>query len=594
MLWLSLMVRRLSFQVLIAGLVLLLAALAPLVALLASPAAAAPLTAESAAQTKKKPAQKQKQKKKPGKKKQAPVKAAEPKPAKDPWDLPMTVVIVRQSATACEPRCQEWIVAEGEITAVTPALFRKVLKRIGKRKLPVLIQSPGGNVDAALAIGRMLRKAELDVAIASVAFEGCLPSDKSCRLPEADGGMYRGLPSPRPGVCASACPLVVAGGRKRLASPDAWIGLHKIRTTWTREHVRYLETYRTVNGKKKVISRKVVSRKTKSHTTDGLHKTLEKTLRSYLNEMGIAPGMLQDMERAPHESVYWLPRQRAAELSLVTAGLAELAVSETFNACQYSSNPPRNCITRPVKMPPPKPEQAMIVERVRGSGLCEPVCPEWIMADGIITRDTPKRFRAVLEAMGEKKLPVFLNSTHGDFDAAVEIGRMIRAKGLTTAVALTRFIGCNPRGPVCSEKRPANQPFKARLYDFGDCGRECLLVFAGGMRRYAALVRGSHFAPPESLFTRVKGASASDLAEAYLKELSLPPWVLQQARDGSAHDPVLLSKEDLMELRLANEAASPAYLADPDACHGIAPQSNCVERRPSANAKVIESNSGGS
>ncbi|TIS94081.1 MAG: hypothetical protein E5W87_34205, partial [Mesorhizobium sp.] len=62
----------------------------------------------------------------------------------------MRFVVVRSSAPGCEPICPEWISAEGSIEAGTPALFKRTLKALGGRKLPVVVDSPGGNVEAAL------------------------------------------------------------------------------------------------------------------------------------------------------------------------------------------------------------------------------------------------------------------------------------------------------------------------------------------------------------------------------------------------------------------------------------------------------------
>ena len=43
------------------------------------------------------------------------------------YDLPMRVVIVRNVADGCEPLCPQWISAEGQITAQSPAVFKKAL-----------------------------------------------------------------------------------------------------------------------------------------------------------------------------------------------------------------------------------------------------------------------------------------------------------------------------------------------------------------------------------------------------------------------------------------------------------------------------------
>lgn len=562
--------KRLSFQILLGVLVLLLAASAP--PMVTGAAAGTPSKAEASAQTKKKPAQKKKTKVK----KPAPAKQAEPGKPKEPWQLPMTVVVVRQIGALCEPLCPEWIAAEGEITAATPALFRKVLKQLGKRKLPVLIQSPGGNVNAALEIGRILRKAQLDVTVSGVAYQGCAPHVQSCRPPAPEKGVYRGTPWGR-GYCASACPLILAGGVNRLASPDAGIGLHQVRTTWTQEHVRYQETYRIKNGKKKVISRKVISRKNKSYTKDGLDKRLRKQLTAYLVEMGISPSMLEDMEKAPHSDIHWLQPQRARDVALITSHYAGVGVFDLLRMCG-AANPKPNCVARAFEMTPPEPGAEMIVTRMRTKGACEPFCPEWIAADGVIMPDTPKKFAAILKDLGNKKLPVFINATHGDLDAALEIGRMIREKQLVTAAAATEFIGCGPRDAACAKDRSPAEPYEGRIRRFGECSRECILVLAGGTERYPTLAAGTEFPPPESLFSRKTGGAAVEEVETYLRDMSISPELLRLARTGTVNKPVRLSAADIRVFRLVTKQSSPDFMTDPVSCKGASPAPNCVAR----------------
>src|SRR5262245_1395814 len=57
----------------------------------------------------------------------APAKPKRVEPPK-PAAVPMRVVIVNDSRPGCEPNCAEWIVALGQITADTPAQFRRVFK----------------------------------------------------------------------------------------------------------------------------------------------------------------------------------------------------------------------------------------------------------------------------------------------------------------------------------------------------------------------------------------------------------------------------------------------------------------------------------
>jgi len=64
---------------------------------------------------------------------------------------PMQVRIVRSAASGCEPDCAEWISAEGDIVDATPAAFEQVFRKLGKRRLPVLIHSGGGSVNQLVA-----------------------------------------------------------------------------------------------------------------------------------------------------------------------------------------------------------------------------------------------------------------------------------------------------------------------------------------------------------------------------------------------------------------------------------------------------------
>jgi len=62
----------------------------------------------------------------------------------------------------------------------------------------VALDSPGGVVDEALAIGRLIRAKGFDTSVAAGA------------------------------LCASSCPLVFAGGKERLATAQSAIGVHQI------------------------------------------------------------------------------------------------------------------------------------------------------------------------------------------------------------------------------------------------------------------------------------------------------------------------------------------------------------------------------
>ena len=145
---------------------------------------------------------------------------------KRPEDRPMTIALVHSGK--CTEVCVQWISAEGEFTSDTPKRLRAVLKRLKGRRLPVVFQSVGGNVDAAIAVGRMIRAAGLDTVIGRTQLDGCPMLDPRCTEMIVKNGWSVGEVRAGGAFCFSACPLALAGGKVRAAAANAYIGLHQI------------------------------------------------------------------------------------------------------------------------------------------------------------------------------------------------------------------------------------------------------------------------------------------------------------------------------------------------------------------------------
>jgi TPR repeat protein len=93
---------------------------------------------------------------------------------------PMRIVVVRSSQPGCEPKCAEWISAEGSIVLATAEQFRKVVNSLGGKKLPILIHSGGGASDKAMAMGFLIRNRRLDVAVGRTDFDRCANAPGGC------------------------------------------------------------------------------------------------------------------------------------------------------------------------------------------------------------------------------------------------------------------------------------------------------------------------------------------------------------------------------------------------------------------------------
>jgi len=136
-------------------------------------------------------------------------------PASQPHSIPaMTFEWVREGpAEKCGNNCREWISASGQIQGATPRLFVEFASKRNVRGATVVLNSSGGSVGGAMALGTLFRRAGV---ITTVGRTDKLPG-------EAD----RATLSPY-GVCASMCAFVVLGGAKRHIPPEARILVHQI------------------------------------------------------------------------------------------------------------------------------------------------------------------------------------------------------------------------------------------------------------------------------------------------------------------------------------------------------------------------------
>lgn len=193
----------------------------------------------------------------------------------------MRFVVVRSSDAGCEPTCPEWISAEGNIKANTPQLLKKTLQLLDGRKLPVVVFSSGGDGDAAMTLGRLIRRSALGVVVGRTWFDGCRPEEPDCKANDRRGARFLGLAISAGGYCASECTLMLAGGVRRLVATDAIVGVRQAAS----------------------------SRK----------------LSTYLKEMGVDNSLSDAMQKAPASGLDPLLSQQMLKMNLITdAGGPEL------------------------------------------------------------------------------------------------------------------------------------------------------------------------------------------------------------------------------------------------------------------------------
>ena len=129
--------------------------------------------------------------------------SAEPLPARHGGDRRAPGMLRMTDKRLAAPVAFE-LANDGRLIAtgtIDPGAAERFAAEIGKRGSyvkTVVLHSPGGSVQDALKIGRLIRERKFNT--------------------EVEDGAY----------CASSCPLIFAGGVERIAAPKAAIGVHQI------------------------------------------------------------------------------------------------------------------------------------------------------------------------------------------------------------------------------------------------------------------------------------------------------------------------------------------------------------------------------
>ena len=155
------------------------------------------------------------------------------------------------------------LMATGTITPGISAIFAAEVGRHGDYIKTVVLESPGGSVADALAIGRLIREKKFAT--------------------EVEARKY----------CASSCPLVFAGGVARRAGEKATIGVHQVAAVPTA----------AVNRLRDDMS---------------VAQTISARCQHYLSEMGVSLQVWVHAMETPHNRLFVFKPDELKALNLVT------------------------------------------------------------------------------------------------------------------------------------------------------------------------------------------------------------------------------------------------------------------------------------
>jgi hypothetical protein len=274
---------------------------------------------------------------------------------------PMTFSIVRTDGKSCEKDCSEWIAAQGQIVSGSAAALAGVIRSLKGRKLPILIDSVGGDVNAGLGMGQLIREKGFDVVVAKTHLEGeCSASDMACiRQARLVSGPKSATYSFRDAQCASACTFVLAGGVRRVAMLGAHVGVHQLTATRIHKMVyrRFYVERRRVNGKWVEVSRRQISERVISQKTIKLKSAPDSTNRrveAHFKKMGLDPAFFALTMATPAESVRYLSQSEVQDQRVGTHVVSDIMTAQpTQTKIRIGVWPNTRTITEASTMLPP-------------------------------------------------------------------------------------------------------------------------------------------------------------------------------------------------------------------------------------------------
>lgn len=159
---------------------------------------------------------------------------AEPVPAAAGFEPKLTIYLARGPANSCGPGCDHWIAVEGTVDQAAAARLSRFLREVKDTRRPIYFHSPGGSVEPAYAIGRLLRSRKAVARVGRTIVAACAAGtqvDEACLKIKNGGGEVEAEISTFHAMCNSACSYLFLGATTREVAPDAAVAVHNSKLT---------------------------------------------------------------------------------------------------------------------------------------------------------------------------------------------------------------------------------------------------------------------------------------------------------------------------------------------------------------------------
>ncbi len=206
----------------------------------------------------------------------------------------------RASSPGCGLECAEFIVATGEIQRDSVTTLVILWNRLKRKDLPLYFDSPGGNLEGGLDLGRALRKFGVAVTVGRMQKLDCKASPERCTAEDTFAGVVVFDDITTKASCNSACVYTLAGGVLRSVAADSSVGVHqffvardddrrrKPKENYSREDFGNLQ--RTVSEVASYLVEMGVSVKVLTLAADVDSKSIRKLTRVELEELCLVHG----------------------------------------------------------------------------------------------------------------------------------------------------------------------------------------------------------------------------------------------------------------------------------------------------------------
>jgi hypothetical protein len=161
--------------------------------------------------------------------------------------VPMAFFIAKGEPNACGPGCDTWISAEGDFDDEAANRFRRFLREIGARDLPIIFNSRGGLLGQAILIGDNLYARRMTASVGRTSPVDCRRKSKAACDRLKDSGRELRSQLQTNGLCASACVYAVIGGVRRQIPARASVSVHAPKNFDNSPPAQRAEFYATVD-----------------------------------------------------------------------------------------------------------------------------------------------------------------------------------------------------------------------------------------------------------------------------------------------------------------------------------------------------------